>query len=146
MGVATSTVAGYWFDAPAGDSTDLAVLLMRALAEEGDAVSLHDASDAVAAVTSVKELREIKNIKSSASITDVVFKKFFVPKLEDYIEESRNDMSAATLGATLDTYYKQPSKISNKLSADVRNLVTIKREPPCRSPVAKPIGWPKPRG
>lgn len=106
---------------------------VEVIRDESEGIKVVDVSGGLAQLLLVKDTKDINLIKSSCSISDVVFKKFVVPKIEEDANEGKKispvrlselrffflfflflfvDFSFARY---VEGYFSTPDKISSKL-------------------------------
>ena len=107
---------------------------LEVVRDDSEGVKLLDVSRGFAELLLVKDTKDVNLIKSSCSISDVVFKKFVVPKIEDDANEGKkitpvklSELSFRTricffllpflieMFRYIEGYFSTPDKISSKL-------------------------------
>ena len=111
------TVAGVWNKADSKEmlepqSGPFADAFLQAMREED--IAMVDATIGIAKAFLLKDNKDVNFVKSSCSISDVVFKKFVVGKIEEEANEGKK-ISPSKLSDYIAGYYSEPSKISSKL-------------------------------
>ncbi len=88
---------------------------IEVIRDESEGIKVVDVSAGVAEAMAVKDTKDINFIRSACSISDVVFKKFVVPKIEEEVNEGKK-VSPVRLSEYIEGYFTTPEKISSKLS------------------------------
>lgn len=107
-------VGGCWNAEDEPHSTSFCESVLGAIREEEGAIQLVESWEGVSRVLIVKDTKEINGVRSACSITDVVFKKFVIPKLEESVDAGKK-VNPEKLGEYIQGYFLDPQKISNKL-------------------------------